>query len=191
MIKKGLKGARMVSKVRGCVPVRPGGYPGKGRILLAGEAGRLTDPLLGFGMKNAVISGSLAGSSAATNDPLLFYIDALEAEMLKDLRRRMSARTRIADRLTDRTIEDLLKVAGSILENGDTALFFDPERRWKEIWKTVRKLPRKSDLILALRYILPILAANFSFDASKPRQGMRGGMTDMGSLRSDVQESEV
>ncbi len=189
-VKVRLKGTKLVSRVRGCVPVGPGGIPGKGRILLAGDAGRLTDPLLGFGIKNAVRSGHLAGLSASGFDPLVEYGEVLEVEVLKDLRRRMSARSRIADRLEDRTIEDLLKVAASILDSGDPALFFDPERRWKEIWRTARKLPRKSDLILALRFIVPILATNFSFGPSRSTPRIRDEKSDMGSIGSDIREIE-
>jgi flavin-dependent dehydrogenase len=48
-------------------------YPGRGRILLAGEAAGLICPWSGEGISSAVFSGGLAGSLLAQHSPLRKY----------------------------------------------------------------------------------------------------------------------
>jgi digeranylgeranylglycerophospholipid reductase len=87
-IKEGLDGTEMISKIAGSVPVRPGKLLGRDRVLLAGEAARLTDPLLGFGIGNAIASGTIAGRSASLEDPLAVYERSEVRSFVRDNERR-------------------------------------------------------------------------------------------------------
>lgn len=62
--------------------------PGAGRVLLAGDAASLINPLTGEGIYYALLSGRLAGEAAAAapGDPLPVYRDALRRELGRHLR---------------------------------------------------------------------------------------------------------
>jgi flavin-dependent dehydrogenase len=66
--------------------------PGRGRILLAGDAHSLINPFTGEGIFYAVLSGSLAGQAAATGDAARRYASALRTRLGRHLRHsRMAA----------------------------------------------------------------------------------------------------
>jgi flavin-dependent dehydrogenase len=59
---------------------------GHGRVLLAGDAASLINPLTGEGIYYAVLSGSLAGAAALTTTPADTYRRALRAHLGRHLR---------------------------------------------------------------------------------------------------------
>ncbi len=59
---------------------------GHGRVLLAGDAASLINPLTGEGIYYAVLSGSLAGAAALTADPAATYRRALRRRLGRHLR---------------------------------------------------------------------------------------------------------
>ncbi|MEO6088528.1 MAG: NAD(P)/FAD-dependent oxidoreductase [Umezawaea sp.] len=59
---------------------------GHGRVLLAGDAASLINPLTGEGIYYAVLSGGLAGAAALTTDPAGTYRRALRRRLGKHLR---------------------------------------------------------------------------------------------------------
>ncbi|MFB9675505.1 NAD(P)/FAD-dependent oxidoreductase [Streptosporangium vulgare] len=67
-------------------PGRPG--PGSGRVMLAGDAASLINPLTGEGIFYALVSGRLAGEAAvqAADDPLPAYRRGLEKALGRHLR---------------------------------------------------------------------------------------------------------
>jgi geranylgeranyl reductase family protein len=65
-------------------PGRPG--VGHGRVLLAGDAASLINPLTGEGIYYAVLSGALAGTAATTPDPAGTYRNALRRRLGRHLR---------------------------------------------------------------------------------------------------------
>ena len=66
-------------------PGRPG--PGRGRVLLAGDAASLINPLTGEGIYYALASGRLAGEAAVTaGDPLAAYRGGMRATLGNHLR---------------------------------------------------------------------------------------------------------
>ena len=71
------------------LPLSPGrpGVPGRGRVLLAGDAASLVNPLTGEGIYYALVSGRLAGEAAVTAaDPMRAYRPALRAALGNHLR---------------------------------------------------------------------------------------------------------
>jgi geranylgeranyl reductase family protein len=60
--------------------------PADGRVLLAGDALSLINPLTGEGIFYAVLSGALAGAAAVTKDPAARYTAALKARLGRHLR---------------------------------------------------------------------------------------------------------
>ncbi|MGW5053649.1 NAD(P)/FAD-dependent oxidoreductase [Actinokineospora sp. NPDC004072] len=69
------------------LPLSPGRpAPGRGRILLAGDAASLINPLTGEGIHYAVLSGILAGEAALTPDPARAYRRSLRAHLSRHLR---------------------------------------------------------------------------------------------------------
>jgi geranylgeranyl reductase family protein len=85
-------GEASVRHVRGApIPVRPRREAARGRVLLAGDAAGLADPLTGEGISLAILSGRLAAESllAARLDPAAaarVYLAALRRGLLGDLR---------------------------------------------------------------------------------------------------------
>jgi geranylgeranyl reductase family protein len=85
-------GAASVLDVRGApIPVRPRREAARGRVLLAGDAAGLADPLTGEGISLAVLSGRLAAESllATGLDPrgaARAYLASLRRNVLGDLR---------------------------------------------------------------------------------------------------------
>ena len=85
-------GEARVMRVRGApIPVRPRQAPARGRVLLAGDAAGLADPLTGEGISLAIASGRLAAEAvlAARLDPRAAvgrYLAALRREVLGELR---------------------------------------------------------------------------------------------------------
>ncbi|ALG09934.1 NAD(P)/FAD-dependent oxidoreductase [Kibdelosporangium phytohabitans] len=69
------------------LPLSPG-RPGvtHGRVLLAGDAASLINPLTGEGIYYAVLSGALAGAAATTPDPARTYRQSLRHRLGKHLR---------------------------------------------------------------------------------------------------------
>jgi len=112
---------------------------------------------------NAVRSGHIAGGSTAEEEPLAFYERELRRSMLMDLRRRMAVRSRIVDSLDDRTLEELLDLADAMLSSSEPDHLFEPDGRWKRIMRSIMDLPNKGQVLHSLRYLLPLMAANFSF----------------------------
>ncbi|WET76443.1 geranylgeranyl reductase family protein [Amycolatopsis sp. QT-25] len=69
------------------LPLSPGRpCVARGRVLLAGDAASLINPLTGEGIYYAVLSGALAGASAATSDPARAYRQALRHRLGRHLR---------------------------------------------------------------------------------------------------------
>lgn len=180
-VKERIGNAKKVCKVFGSVPVLPGGPLGNGRILLVGEAARLTDPLLGFGMMNAIRSGHLAGKAASTNNPFKYYSGSVDSEIIGDLRKRMRARDRIIDALEDDTIDSLLTVMNSIIEDTDPNLIFDPDRRWSTIGSILRNIIFQGHGKLAMKYLLPLITSNFSLGSDKKKQKGAGPLIPISS----------
>jgi geranylgeranyl reductase family protein len=60
--------------------------PAEGRVLLAGDAASLVNPLTGEGIYYAVLSGALAGRAAVGTDPGTAYRRALAARLGRSLR---------------------------------------------------------------------------------------------------------
>ena len=85
-------GEASVRRVRGApIPVRPRRDPARGRVLLAGDAAGLADPLTGEGISLAILSGRLAAESllAARLDArsaARVYVASLHRSILRDLR---------------------------------------------------------------------------------------------------------
>jgi geranylgeranyl reductase family protein len=85
-------GEGTVLRVRGApIPVRPRSHPGRGRVLLVGDAAGLADPLTGEGISLAIRSGRLAAEAllAARLDPSAVaptYQAALRRTVLGELR---------------------------------------------------------------------------------------------------------
>ena len=85
-------GETSVRRVRGApIPVRPRRDAARGRVLLAGDAAGLADPLTGEGISLAILSGRLAAESllAARLDSrqaARVYLAALRRSILRDLR---------------------------------------------------------------------------------------------------------
>ena len=69
------------------LPLSTGRLPvAHGRVLLAGDAAALINPLTGEGIFYAVASGALAGAAAVGPDPARTYPDALHARLGRHLR---------------------------------------------------------------------------------------------------------
>ncbi|MFI7674158.1 NAD(P)/FAD-dependent oxidoreductase [Actinophytocola sp. NPDC049390] len=87
---------RLHALLPGLAPVRLRGHrlplsPGRpavahGRVLLAGDAASLINPLTGEGIYYAVLSGALAGAAATTPDPARAYREALRRHLGRHLR---------------------------------------------------------------------------------------------------------
>ncbi len=76
--------------------------PGRGRLLLAGDALSLINPFTGEGIFYAVLSGALAGAAAAGDDPARRYAAALRSRLGRHLRQsgavaRLTRRPRFVD----------------------------------------------------------------------------------------------
>ncbi len=162
-IKEGLESSNLICKIFGSVPVTPGKRFGQGKILLSGESARLTDPLLGFGMKNAILSGHLAGTSTQTDDPLGYYEEMIRSLLLPDIGRRMKARGGIMDRLDDGQIERMLSMIGTVLSENDPNGFFDPKTRRRALGSGLWSLTRRGYVTETMKLIIPLMRANFSF----------------------------
>ncbi|GGS55149.1 NAD(P)/FAD-dependent oxidoreductase [Actinokineospora fastidiosa] len=88
--------ARLHHLLPGCAPTPLRGHrlplsPGRpaighGRVLLAGDAASLINPLTGEGIHYAVLSGSLAGAAALTPQPARAYRHALRERLGRHLR---------------------------------------------------------------------------------------------------------
>ena len=160
-IREGLGSSRRICDVFGSVPVTPGRRFGKGRILLAGESARLTDPLLGFGIKNAILSGHLAGSSIAHVDPVKEYTTWINERIVPDLRKRMRARETIMDSLEDHQIDQMVSMIEAVISGTDPDAFFDSRRR-KALGSGIWSLTRKGYAGQAMKLLIPLVRANFS-----------------------------
>ncbi|HEY7142423.1 MAG TPA: NAD(P)/FAD-dependent oxidoreductase [Methylomirabilota bacterium] len=85
-------GEASVRRVRGApIPVRPRRAAARGRVLLAGDAAGLADPLTGEGISQAILSGRLAAESllAARLDARVAaraYVASLRRSVLRELR---------------------------------------------------------------------------------------------------------
>ncbi len=161
-IREGLGSSKLICNIFGSVPVTPGKQFGQGKILLTGESARLTDPLLGFGMKNSILSGHLAGASTMAEDPLRYYEGLIKSKILPDLGRRMAARRRIMDRLDDRQIEQMISMIDTVLSENDPNAFFDPGTRRRALGSGIWSLTRSGNVTGAMRLMIPLVRANFS-----------------------------
>ncbi len=160
-IREGLGPSHKVCDVFGSVPVTPGIRFGKGKILLAGESARLTDPLLGFGMKNSILSGHLAGSSIAHVDPVNEYTTWINEKIVPDLKKRMRARETIMDSLEDHQIDQMVSMIEVVISGTEVDAFFDSRRR-KALGSGIWSLTRKGYTAQAMKLLLPLVRANFS-----------------------------
>ena len=98
--------------------------PGRGRVLLAGDAASLINPLSGEGIYYAVVSGRLAAEAALSgSDPLPRYAARLDAVLGRHLRTtdRVS-RALASPMLVDAAIAACGNTAGRLDELGDLAL---------------------------------------------------------------------
>jgi flavin-dependent dehydrogenase len=184
-----LEGTEEVSTVLGSIPVRPGGPLGRGRVLLAGEAARTTDPMLGFGMKNAIISGHLAGLSSGTDEPLDHYEGMMRAFILNDLRRRMVLRRRMLDVVSDDILEGMVGSLSSISRTLDPEVVFGHGRASRTVLALLRSLPRGRDAAFAVRYLVPFALANYSMLSPAPALPVLGlGKGEISHVRSMREE---
>lgn len=98
------------------LPLSPGRPDvGNGRVLLAGDAASLINPLTGEGIYYAVLSGSLAGTAAMAPDPARTYRDAL--------RRRLGGHLRHTDVLARLTRRPLLVDVATTAARDDQRTF--------------------------------------------------------------------
>jgi geranylgeranyl reductase family protein len=85
-------GEASVRRVRGApIPVRPRRDAARGRVLLAGDAAGLADPLTGEGISLAILSGRLAAESLLaagldSRSAAQVYVASLHRSILRDLR---------------------------------------------------------------------------------------------------------
>ena len=85
-------GEASVRRVRGApIPVRPRRDAARGRVLLAGDAAGLADPLTGEGISLAILSGRLAAESLLaagldSRSAARVYVASLHRSILRDLR---------------------------------------------------------------------------------------------------------
>jgi flavin-dependent dehydrogenase len=85
-------GEATVRRVRGApIPVRPRRDAARGRVLLAGDAAGLADPLTGEGISVAILSGCLAAESLLATrldspGAARVYVASLQRSILRDLR---------------------------------------------------------------------------------------------------------
>jgi flavin-dependent dehydrogenase len=80
----GVRAERLVSHHLPLSSVRP--RQPRGRVLLAGDALSLINPLTGEGIFYALLSGRLAGAAAGADDPGAAYRSALRRELGQHLR---------------------------------------------------------------------------------------------------------
>ncbi len=66
------------------IPYRPPRRPGSGRVMLAGDALGVADPVTGEGIAQALLTGSLAALSLKSTDPLAKY-GLLVRDLINDL----------------------------------------------------------------------------------------------------------
>jgi hypothetical protein len=169
-----LEGTEEVSTVLGSIPVRSGGPLGRGRVLLAGEAARTTDPMLGFGMKNAIISGHLAGLSSTMDDPLGHYEGLMGTFIMNDLRRRMAVRRRMLDVVSDDALEGIVGSLCSISSTFDPDNIFGPGGVLRSFRALLGSLHGGRDVAYAVRYLIPFALANYSMLSSAPALTVQG-----------------
>src|SRR5262249_20668375 len=85
-------GEARVRSIRGApIPVRPRADAARGRVLLAGDAAGLADPLTGEGISLAILSGRLAAESLLTarldpREAARTYLASLRRSVLGELR---------------------------------------------------------------------------------------------------------
>ena len=85
-------GEASVRRIRGApIPVRPRRDAARGRVLLAGDAAGLADPLTGEGISLAILSGRLAAESLLASrldsrNAARIYVASLHRGILRDLR---------------------------------------------------------------------------------------------------------
>ncbi|MGA1820943.1 MAG: NAD(P)/FAD-dependent oxidoreductase [Thermoplasmatota archaeon] len=161
-IRDRLGGVRISNMIMGGVPVTAGGPLGKNRILLTGEAARLTDPLLGFGMVNAVISGASAASCIGEEDPLLEYNSSMEGSILPDLRSRLRIRNDILDRIDDGSLDRVVDSIETMMRRSDPDDFFERKTRRKALISSFPDLINTGGIRVAVKYLMPFLYSNFS-----------------------------
>ncbi len=95
---------------------------GRGRVLLAGDAASLINPLTGEGIYYAVLSGRLAGAAALSADPAGTYRATLRRALGPHLRQtdllsRLAARPRLVDAVTAAAAADQ-RVFDALVEIG-------------------------------------------------------------------------
>ncbi|MFW3146587.1 MAG: NAD(P)/FAD-dependent oxidoreductase [Thermoplasmatota archaeon] len=161
-IKRRLGDASLCNMIKGGVPVTAGGPVGKGRILLVGEAARLTDPMLGFGMMNAILSGKKAGESISSGRPLDSYQRWMEESILPDIRSRLKTRRSILDNIDDRDLDKVVNSMRIISERVEPDLFFDRRTRRKVLLSSFPALIRGGGMRAAAKYLVPFLYSNYS-----------------------------
>lgn len=88
----GVRRVRSMERHGYVIPLRPRRHPGRGPVLLAGDAAGLADPVTAEGISNALASGRLAAAAVLTSggDPTRVgstYTVALAGDLLKELRR--------------------------------------------------------------------------------------------------------
>lgn len=105
LIDKARVGTKILSHTGGAIPaagmVKPFGKLGETLCLLAGDAAGLTNPITGAGINSAVISGKLAGKTAAqflsgASDAATDYAEELEDLFGASLLRALAHRSRLA-----------------------------------------------------------------------------------------------
>lgn len=165
-IEERIGNARIINRISGGVPVTSGGPLGGGKILLAGEAARLTDPILGFGMVNAIISGVMAGGSVGSDDPLGIYELSIEDAIIKDLRSRIRVRKDLVDRANDRTLDRIINAADILMGRVECDDLFEGKTRNKAILSSIPDLIRTGGFQVAVRFLIPFARSNYSMSTS-------------------------
>jgi len=104
----------------------------KGNILYAGEAAGFQDPLFGFGMRRAMVSGSLAGAALVAGEPARYERDW--KQRLRNYQQTAATNRWFYDRLGDR---GYLKVMGRLPEGADARAWLQrayAPKLWKRAW---------------------------------------------------------
>jgi digeranylgeranylglycerophospholipid reductase len=176
MVSRKIKNAKKMNIVSGAVSVNPLKSLVKDNIMLVGDAARLVDPLLGFGMKNAILSGKLAGevSAQAVNNGCLTlkqlekqlkgYQRTVQAAMFRDFKKRSNFR-KIYESMNDCDMGELIKLLKELANSIDLDRTFETRKTNNIRFSALKILRSPYKIKLFLKYFLPAIRANYSIRA--------------------------
>lgn len=174
IVQKKLKFAKKLNVVSGTVSVKPLRSIVKDNIILVGDAARLTEPLLGFGIKNAILSGKIAGKTASriiNEDKLtgkdlekniISYEKEIKSILFKDLKKRLKFR-KVYETINDHEMGDLIQLAKELTAGIDLNKMFETRETKSIKIKALKVLKDPYKIRLFLKYFLPAIRANYSF----------------------------